>query len=104
VPRAHEIVGIPSDRDGLLPDEVERMCRHTRVKAIFTVPNLQNPTVTTMSLERRMALVDVARRHGVAIIEDDIAPAPCSAPFKGGNGTGVAKRRPLSSRRARQGR
>ncbi|WP_281664708.1 PLP-dependent aminotransferase family protein [Paraburkholderia fungorum] len=67
-----EIVGIPSDRDGLLTDEVERACRRMPVKAIFTVPNLQNPTVTTMSLERRMALVDIARRHGVAIIEDDV--------------------------------
>ncbi|SAK85531.1 GntR family transcriptional regulator [Caballeronia arationis] len=67
-----EIVGIPSDRDGLLTDEVERVCRRMPVKAIFTVPNLQNPTVTTMSLERRMALVDIARRHGVAIIEDDV--------------------------------
>ncbi|MFM0516293.1 MULTISPECIES: PLP-dependent aminotransferase family protein [Caballeronia] len=67
-----EIVGIPSDRDGLLIDEVERVCKRVPVKAIFTVPNLQNPTVTTMSLKRRMALVDVARRHGVAIIEDDV--------------------------------
>lgn|GEM_PF-4470370 len=34
-----------------------------RVKAIFTVPNLRNPTIVTMSLERRMALADIARRH-----------------------------------------
>ncbi|MFM0296866.1 PLP-dependent aminotransferase family protein [Paraburkholderia sp. RL17-383-BIF-A] len=67
-----EIVGIPSDGDGLLTDEVDAACRRMPVKAIFTVPNLQNPTVTTMSLERRMALVDIARRHGVAIIEDDV--------------------------------
>jgi DNA-binding transcriptional MocR family regulator len=67
-----EIVGIPSDRDGLLVDEIERVCKRVPVKAIFTVPNLQNPTVTTMSLERRMALVALARRHGVAIIEDDV--------------------------------
>ncbi|MDR5760689.1 PLP-dependent aminotransferase family protein [Caballeronia sp. LZ035] len=67
-----EIVGIPSDRDGLLVDEIERVCKRMPVKAIFAVPNLQNPTVTTMSLERRVALVDVARRYGVAIIEDDV--------------------------------
>lgn len=67
-----EIVGIPNDREGLLTDEVEAACRRMPVKAIFTVPNLQNPTVTTMSLARRMALVDIARRHGVAIIEDDV--------------------------------
>ncbi|CAB4047611.1 aminotransferase-like domain-containing protein [Paraburkholderia phenoliruptrix] len=67
-----EIVSVPSDRDGLITDEVERICSRVPVKAIFTVPNLQNPTVTTMSLERRVALVDIARRYGAAIIEDDV--------------------------------
>jgi DNA-binding transcriptional MocR family regulator len=67
-----ELVGIPSDADGLLPEHLEDACRRMPVKAIFTVPNLQNPSVVTMSLERRAALVDIARRHHVAIIEDDV--------------------------------
>jgi DNA-binding transcriptional MocR family regulator len=67
-----ELVGIPSDADGLLPDRLEDACRRMRVKAIFTVPNLQNPTVVTMSLARRKALADIARRHHIAIIEDDV--------------------------------
>ncbi|GAB6850531.1 PLP-dependent aminotransferase family protein [Paraburkholderia kururiensis] len=67
-----ELVGIPSDDDGLLPGHLEDACKRMRVKAIFTVPNLQNPGVVTMSLERRIALVDIARRHHVAIIEDDV--------------------------------
>lgn len=67
-----ELIGIPSDDDGLLPDALEDACKRMRVKAIFTVPNLQNPGVVTMSLERRIALVDIARRHHVAIIEDDV--------------------------------
>jgi DNA-binding transcriptional MocR family regulator len=67
-----EIVSVPSDHDGLDTGEVERICSRVPVKAIFTVPNLQNPTVTTMSLARRVELVDIARRYGVAIIEDDV--------------------------------
>ncbi|WP_321914941.1 PLP-dependent aminotransferase family protein [Paraburkholderia sp. J11-2] len=67
-----ELVGIPSDAEGLLPDQLEEACRRMPVKAIFTVPNLQNPSVVTMSLERRLALVEIARRHHVAIIEDDV--------------------------------
>ncbi|MDB5780732.1 PLP-dependent aminotransferase family protein [Caballeronia mineralivorans] len=67
-----ELVGIPSDGDGLLPDQLEDACRRMRVKAIFTVPNLQNPTVVTMNLARRVALVEIARRHHIAIIEDDV--------------------------------
>ncbi|PYE24887.1 PLP-dependent aminotransferase family protein [Paraburkholderia silvatlantica] len=67
-----ELVGIPSDAEGLLPDQLEDACRRMPVKAIFTVPNLQNPSVVTMSLERRLALVEIARRHHIAIIEDDV--------------------------------
>ncbi|MEX3984685.1 PLP-dependent aminotransferase family protein [Paraburkholderia sp. EG287A] len=67
-----ELVGIPSDAEGLLPDQLEDACRRMPVKAIFTVPNLQNPSVVTMSLERRLALAEIARRHHVAIIEDDV--------------------------------
>jgi DNA-binding transcriptional MocR family regulator len=67
-----ELVGIPSDDEGLLPDRLEDACKRMRVKAIFVVPNLQNPTVVTMSLARRAALVDIARRHHIAIIEDDV--------------------------------
>ncbi|NML32833.1 aminotransferase-like domain-containing protein [Paraburkholderia antibiotica] len=67
-----ELVGIPSDDDGLLPERLEEVCRQRRVKAIFTVPNLQNPTVVTMSLARRSALADIARRHHIVIIEDDV--------------------------------
>jgi DNA-binding transcriptional MocR family regulator len=67
-----EIVGVPSDDEGLLPEQLEEACRHMRVKAIFTVPNLQNPSVVTMSLERRIAVANIARRHHIAIIEDDV--------------------------------
>ncbi|QBQ99429.1 PLP-dependent aminotransferase family protein [Paraburkholderia pallida] len=67
-----ELVGIASDAEGLLPEHLEDACRRMRVKAIFTVPNLQNPSVVTMSLERRLALAEIARRHHVAIIEDDV--------------------------------
>lgn len=67
-----EIVGVESDNQGLLPDALEQACARHRVKAMFVVPNLQNPTVVTTSLERRIAIVDIARRHHVAIIEDDV--------------------------------
>ena len=41
-----------------------------RAKLIYVVPDFQNPTGRTWSLERRRALVEVARRHGVVIVED----------------------------------
>ncbi|KKB63667.1 GntR family transcriptional regulator [Robbsia andropogonis] len=67
-----ELMGISSDEQGLLPDELEEACRTRRVKAIFVVPNLQNPSVVTMSLARRIALVSIARKYQIVIIEDDV--------------------------------
>ncbi len=59
------------DAQGILPDAFERACREKAPKALYVVPTIDNPTTATLPEERRRALVEVARRHGVAIIEDD---------------------------------
>src|SRR2546423_6845490 len=41
-----------------------------RVKMLYTIPDHQNPAGVSLSAERRAALVDLARRHGVLLIED----------------------------------
>ena len=66
-----EVVGLPMDEDGILPDAFAEVCRTRPPKALYCNPTLQNPTTVTLSAERRQALVDIARRHGVAIVEDD---------------------------------
>ncbi|MFC5311838.1 PLP-dependent aminotransferase family protein [Azospirillum rugosum] len=66
-----EVVGLAMDEDGILPDAFEEACRTRRPKALYCNPTLQNPTTITVPLERRRALLEVARRHGVAVIEDD---------------------------------
>lgn len=66
-----EVVGLPMDGDGILPDAFAEVCRTRPPKALYCNPTLQNPTTITLSAERRQALVDIARRHGVAIVEDD---------------------------------
>jgi DNA-binding transcriptional MocR family regulator len=65
------LVGLPFDSDGIDPDAFDAACRAHRPKALYCNPTLQNPTTTTISTARRHALVAIARRHGVAIIEDD---------------------------------
>ncbi|HXZ02337.1 MAG TPA: PLP-dependent aminotransferase family protein [Stellaceae bacterium] len=65
------IEGLPFDDDGIDPDAFEAACRARKPKVLYTNPTLQNPTTTTISEARRRALVATARRHGVAIIEDD---------------------------------
>ena len=64
-------VEVATDADGMLPDALERALAATpRVKLIYVVPDFQNPTGRTWSLERRRALAAAARRHGVVIVED----------------------------------
>lgn len=65
------VVGADSDRDGIDPASVERLCRRHRPKVLMVVPTLQNPTGVTMTAGRRTRLAAVAHKHGLVILEDD---------------------------------
>ncbi len=64
--------GLAMDGEGVLPDAFEAACRSGSPKALYCIPTHHNPTTATMSEGRRRAVAEVARRHGVAIIEDDV--------------------------------
>ncbi|MDQ2705799.1 MAG: PLP-dependent aminotransferase family protein [Pseudomonadota bacterium] len=66
------IIGVGGDEEGMSAQELEEVCRQTRIKAVFVVPSMQNPTVVTMSERRRREIVDIAERHDFSIIEDDV--------------------------------
>ncbi len=64
-------VPIAMDEDGLRVDELEaQLADGLRPKFVYTIPEYQNPTGRTLPLERREALVEVCRAHGVLILED----------------------------------
>ncbi len=65
-----EYVPVAADEDGMKIDALEEALR-TGPKFIYVLPNFQNPTGVTLSLERRHRLVELADRHGVPIVEDD---------------------------------
>jgi 2-aminoadipate transaminase len=73
--RSHEAepIGIPVDEEGIqvdfLADLLQRLPRPP--KFLYTVPTYQNPMGVTISGARRHALVDLARRHQLVIVEDD---------------------------------
>ena len=78
--RLHDIeadyVGVAMDDDGIIPAELEKVLAELkavgkRCKYIYTIPTVQNPTGTIMSMERRHALLDIAQRHDLMIFEDD---------------------------------
>lgn len=62
---------ISMDDEGIVPGAFEECCRKAPPKAIYIVPAMDNPTTATLSEGRRRRIVEIARNHGVAIIEDD---------------------------------
>lgn len=64
-----EFVSVPTDDDGLLPQEVGRIADGARL--LYALPNFQNPTGRTMPVERRLQLVETCARLGLPLIEDD---------------------------------
>ncbi len=65
-----EYVTVPMDKYGMNTDYLEEALR-TGPKFIYVLPNFQNPSGVTLSLERRRKLVLLADQYGVPIIEDD---------------------------------
>jgi len=64
-----EFASVPTDDHGLLPDQVAAVGQGARL--LYALPNFQNPTGRTLSVERRIALVETCARLGLPLIEDD---------------------------------
>jgi len=65
------LTGIGMDADGLLVDDLAlRLSRGYRPKLVYVIPDYQNPSGRSLSLERRQALVSLCRQYGVLIFED----------------------------------
>jgi 2-aminoadipate transaminase len=62
-----EIVTVPMDEDGLVPDELPE----GDFAFLYTIPTFQNPSGRTLSLERRRRLAGLARERGLLVLEDD---------------------------------
>ena len=67
-----EILPVPMEADGMDVDALARACASGRVpRLLYAIPNFQNPSGATLSLEKRRALAALAERHGFTILEDD---------------------------------
>jgi 2-aminoadipate transaminase len=64
------LIGVPMDDEGLRPEELEEVAEGTRAKFLYAIPDHQNPAGVSLSTERRHAVIDIARRHGLLVIED----------------------------------
>ena len=75
-----EVAGVAVDDKGVIPDALEAVCAQRRPKAFYCNPTLSNPTTITLPAERRQAVVAIAEKYGLAIIEDDAYGALPAAP------------------------
>ena len=78
--------GVAMDGQGLLPEALDAACRSTGAKLLYCIPTLQNPTAGVMGETRRNAILEVAGRHDLTLVEDDVygflvedPPAPLAA-------------------------
>lgn len=62
---------VPVDEQGMDIDAVEAVCKRKKVKLLFVIPHHHQPTTVTLSSDRRMRLLELAKKYRFAIIEDD---------------------------------
>jgi 2-aminoadipate transaminase len=66
-----DVVPVPCDEDGIDPEAAAALAARHGARLLYTIPTFQNPTGRTLPLERREALVALARRGGFWLLEDD---------------------------------
>ncbi len=66
------LVGVDIESDGINIEKLEAALKaHPETKFIYTIPTFQNPSGTCMSLAKRKAMYELAKKHGVIILEDN---------------------------------
>lgn len=63
--------GVPVDGEGLCTEPLAELCQRQPIKLMYLTPHHQFPTTVMMSASRRLHLLELAQRHGFAVVEDD---------------------------------
>ena len=66
-----DVIPVAMDADGVIPEALEEAARNHDAQIFCTSPEVHNPTGCFTPVARREALVQVARRHDLQIVEDD---------------------------------
>ena len=67
-----EIMEVPTDKEGMITEELEKMLKeNANVKFIYVIPDFQNPTGITWSLDRRKKFMEVVNKYEIPVIEDN---------------------------------
>lgn len=68
----YHLEGLALDEHGVIPDAFDSACRRLAPKALYLVPTMHNPTAVVMPMARRVEIAEIARRHDVVLVEDDV--------------------------------
>lgn len=65
------LLSVGQDQHGLIPADLEQLCRKHRVRAVYVTPHHQYPTTVMMPADRRLRLLALAEQFDFVIVEDD---------------------------------
>lgn len=66
-----QILTIPIDKDGIRIDKLRELCEKMTIRMLYLTPHHHYPTTVTLSVSRRMELLQLANEFGFVILEDD---------------------------------
>lgn len=67
-----KFVEVPTDEQGIIPEELEKILATTpNVKLLYVIPDFQNPTGISWTLERRLAVIKIIDKYDLPVIEDN---------------------------------
>lgn len=67
-----KLVGVEMEADGVNTEHMERLLQtNPRIKFMYLIPNFQNPTGITMSLEKRKKVLELSAKYNVPVVEDN---------------------------------
>lgn len=65
-------IEVPTDDGGMIMEELEKILeKEDRVKMIYVIPDFQNPSSRTWSLERRQKFMEIINKYEIPVIEDN---------------------------------
>lgn len=66
------IIGIPTDQQGLNTDALEEALKQHQPALVYTIPAYQNPSGTTLGPSRRQGLMELADKHNFVVVADEV--------------------------------
>ncbi|BDQ13278.1 MocR-like pyridoxine biosynthesis transcription factor PdxR [Sediminibacterium sp. TEGAF015] len=66
-----KIIEVNVDDKGIDTDAIEKICKRQKIDAVYVIPHHHYPTTVTLSIDRRMKLLELSQHYSFVIIEDD---------------------------------